>query len=143
MKILRKDNVLLEILEKDKFHVVNCLETSSLFKKTKENSDKVLRIHRKKILLNGLGYKCQIIAKKLIFKLNLSHSLEIDIPSYISKVTQKKKFFVFESYDKIMLGTFLERIYNLRPSDVYKFKGFYLESKSKVMKEVNKKNKKG
>lgn len=100
-------------------------------------------VYKKKIYLNGLGYKCQILEKKLAFKLNLSHNLEIEIPSYIIKVTQKKNILLFESGDKILLGNFIEKIYNLRPADAYKAKGFSLDSKSQILKEVNKKNKKG
>ena len=100
------------------------------------------KIFRKKISLNGLGYKCQVINSSLSFKLNLSHSLDIAIPSYIVKVIQKKNTLIFESFDKIMLGNFVENLYNLRPADVYKSKGFYLESKNNITKEVNKKNKK-
>lgn len=100
-------------------------------------------LFKKKISLNGLGYKCQIVENKLLFKLNLSHSLEIDIPKYISRVTQKKNVILFESKDNILLGNFLEQVYQLRPADSYKAKGFSLDSKVKALKEVNKKNKKG
>jgi len=130
---------LIKIVENLKYNLIDL--TKNDFKNISFFKD--INLHKKKIYLNGLGYKCQILESKLMFKLNLSHSSEIEIPLYITRVTQKKNVILFESSDKILLGNFVEKIYNLRPSDVYKAKGFSLDSKSKIIKEVNKKNKKG
>lgn len=140
MELYVKNKNLIKIKDKTKYNLINLSKTSyDLI----NSSDKFNSIFfKKKIYLNGLGYKCQILENKLIFKLNLSHNLELNIPEYITKVTQKKNILLFESQDKIMLGNFVNNVYHLRPSDAYKGKGFSLDSKVKVLKEVNKKNKK-
>lgn len=141
MKLYIKNKTVIKIGSDFNYNLVdltkNNFKTFLKFKNISSN------LHKKKMYLNGLGYKCQILNKKLSFKLNLSHGLNVDVPSHITKMSQKKNILLFESNDKILLGNFVEQIYNLRPSDVYKAKGFFLDSKSKIIKEVNKKNKKG
>jgi len=63
----------------------------------------------------------------------------MQIPSYIKRVVGNKTNIVFESYDVVLLGSFIERIYNLRPRDNYKGKGFFLKSKVVPIKEIKKK----
>jgi len=141
MKLYIKNKNLIKITDDFKYNFVDL--KSNNFKDVISYKNTNVSSHKKKIYLNGLGYKCFILEKKLAFKLNLSHSLEVEIPNFITKITQKKNVFLFEANDKILLGNFVEKIYNLRPSDVYKVKGFSLDSKLKIIKEVNKKNKKG
>lgn len=95
--------------------------------------------YKKKIFLKGLGYKVILENKKLMFKLNYSHTIEIQVPSYITKITINKTNLVFESTDSVLLGSFLETIYNLKPKDNYKGKGFSLISKVVPLKEIKKK----
>jgi large subunit ribosomal protein L6 len=100
-------------------------------------------IFKKKLMLNGLGYKYTLADQKLTFKLGYSHLKTILIPQYILKVSSKTKRrktkITMESYDKVLLGNFAESIYRLRCYDVYKAKGFSYIGKSKVRKEVRKK----
>jgi ribosomal protein L6P/L9E len=91
------------------------------------------------LFLKGLGYKVIIENNMLLFKLNLSHELKIEIPSYINRVLVNKTNIVFESYDIILLGNFIEKIYNFKPKDSYKGKGFSLQSKVVPIKEIKKK----
>lgn len=141
MELYVKNKSLLKIKDNIKYDLVDLTKNS--YKSIDSYEKFEQSFFKKKIYLNGLGYKCQTVENKLLFKLNLSHSLEVNIPKYITKVTQKKNIILFESKDKIMLGNFLNKIYQLRPSDAYKGKGFSLDSTIKVLKEVNKKNKKG
>lgn len=97
------------------------------------------KLFRKKIGLKGLGYKVFLENNCLIFKLNFSHPVSFEVPSYITNVIINKKSLVFESYDYIFLGNFIEKIYNLRPKDNYKGKGFNLKSKVVPIKVVKKK----
>ncbi|HND45616.1 MAG TPA: hypothetical protein PLC61_04365 [Chitinophagales bacterium] len=98
-----------------------------------------LRIYKKKLFLKGLGYKVIVENNCLSFKLNLSHDLKMDLPPYIKRVVVNKTNIVFESYDSILLGNFIEKIYNLKPKDNYKGKGFSLKSKVVPIKEIKKK----
>jgi ribosomal protein L6P/L9E len=141
MELYIKNKNLVQIKNNVKYNLIDL--TQGGYQKFRSFEKLEINSFKKKIYLNGLGYKCQILENKLSFKLNLSHNLEIDIPKYITKVSQKKNVILFEAKDKVMLGNFLDLIYRLRPSDIYKNKGFSLDSKLKILKEVNKKNKKG
>ncbi len=98
-----------------------------------------LKLYRKKLFLKGLGYKVLVENNVLSFKLNLSHDLQLEIPSYITRVVVNKTNIVFESYDLVLLGNFIEKIYNFKPKDNYKGKGFSLKSKVVPIKEIKKK----
>ncbi len=147
----------LELLKYKNFLLIkNKKDTISSFKKITNTSNFVdisskliaqinqempdkLRIYKKKMFLKGLGYKVIVENKTLSFKLNLSHELKIEIPVYIKRVTVNKTNIVFESYDSVLLGNFVEKIYNLKPRDSYKGKGFFLKSKVVPIKEIKKK----
>ncbi len=113
--------------------------SSKLVEEIKLQIPDKLRIYKKKMFLKGLGYKVIVENNVLSFKLNLSHELKLDIPSYIKRVVVNKTNLVFESYDSVLLGNFVEKIYNLRPKDNYKGKGFSLKSKVVPLKEIKKK----
>ena len=143
-----KDFLLIKNNKEDLSFFKKITDTTNLLKV--ENSSKLvdqikselpdkLRIYKKKMFLKGLGYKVVAENNVLIFKLNLSHELKMDIPSYIKRVVINKTNLVFESYDSVLLGNFIEKIYNLRPKDNYKGKGFSLKSKVVPLKEIKKK----
>jgi|JI81BgreenRNA_FD_contig_111_392010_length_2366_multi_4_in_0_out_0_2 hypothetical protein len=116
------------------------LNTSSDFLGTlKSQLPQKLRVTKKKLFLKGLGYKVIFENGFLSFKLNLSHELKLKLPSFIKRVIINKTNLVFESYDSILLGNFVESIYNLKPKNPYGGKGFSLKSKVVPLKEVKKK----
>lgn len=96
-------------------------------------------VYKRKLLVGGLGYRGFIEDNSIKFKLNLSHPCEQSIPAYISDITPKKHSIFFESKDQIMLGNFVNKIYNLRPCNAYKRKGFTLSHNRKKLKPVRKK----
>lgn len=147
-------NTIQLIKQSDNLLVKNSREDFFYFKKLTISQDKniqlslkdiksaiptKLRIYKKKMFLKGLGYKVLIENGVLSFKLNFSHELKMVIPSYIKRIVVNKTNIVFESHDLILLGNFIEKIYNLRPKDNYKGKGFSLKSKLVPIKEVKKK----
>jgi len=120
-------------------NVLKVKNSSKLIDQIRSELPEKLRIYKKKLFLKGLGYKVLVENNTLSFKLNLSHDLKMDIPSYIKKVVVNKTNIVFESYDLVLLGNFIEKIYNLKPKDNYKGKGFSLKSKVVPIKEIKKK----
>jgi len=112
---------------------------NSIFDEFTTEVSKKLNVVRKKLSLKGLGYKIILEDKNLVFKLNFSHSTKMEIPDYITRVIIGKTKVIFESSDSILLGNYIEKIYNLRPKDNYKRKGFSLPSKVVPRKEVKKK----
>ncbi len=116
------------------------LDASSNFLGTvKSQLPEKLRLTKKKLFLRGLGYKVIFENGFLSFKLNLSHELKLKLPAFIKRVVINKTNIVFESYDSILLGNFVESIYNLKPKDPYQGKGFSLKTKVVPLKEVKKK----
>lgn len=96
---------------------------------------------KQKLLLKGLGYRCNVDLEKktLILKIGFSHLLTINIPDHIRNIVVKKTFLLFESTDKILLGNFINKIYKLKMPDIYKRKGFSFPYKQKKLKIIKKK----
>ncbi len=103
-----------------------------------------IRIHSKKLILKGLGYRAQLLPTNILsFRCGFSHSVEVKVPQYISvKIVQSKiksKAFriTFESKDLILLGQFVNKVYQFSPYGAHTGKGFsYLRSK-KLLKHDN------
>jgi large subunit ribosomal protein L6 len=97
------------------------------------------KLFKKKITLNGLGFKVERVDSSLIFSLGYSSKKLIGIPVYISNIKINKNSIVLESNDSVLLGNFCSEICNLRVPNVYKLKGLILEGSSLIKKEVKKK----
>lgn len=115
------------------------LTKSYIFNEFTNAVSKKLKVVKKKLSLKGLGYKVILEDKFLVFKLNFSHTTKLEVPDYINRIVIGKTKIIFESYDSILLGNYIEKIYNLRPKDSYKRKGFSLASKVVPKKEIKKK----
>jgi ribosomal protein L6P/L9E len=94
---------------------------------------------KKKLVLNGLGFKVTNENKKIDFKLGYSHLKSLAFPNFLDKLSIKKKKITFESADKIKLGNFAQKVYHLRKYDTYKAKGFSFLGVKKNLKEIKKK----
>lgn len=140
-----KDNLLLKTTQGNDaiFKKFNTHDISELHRLHSDNiispSVSKSKQYKKKIFLKGLGYKVTQEKDTLIFKLNYSHTIVLNVPAYINKVTVNKKNIVFESSDAVLLGSFLEKVYVLKPKDSYKGKGFSLKTKVVPLKEIKKK----
>lgn len=87
------------------------------------NEDKI--VFFKKLILFGLGYKCLFFDDKRILELKLgySHSIFLDVPNNLN-VKQKRNLLTLESFDKVLLGNFVNKIKSLKKKDSFKGKGF-------------------
>jgi large subunit ribosomal protein L6 len=96
---------------------------------------------RKRLLLYGLGYKVRCTKRRLVFKIGFSHQIQLKRPKDIKRLIQikKKPKFTLESYDKIQLGNFANRVFNLKKLNSYKQKGFRFASSKKKLKPFKKK----
>lgn len=108
----------------------------NLFNDTTTATKSVLK---KKLELNGLGFKINITKEDLNLKLGYSHPIILDLPSEINRVNFAKKKLSIESSDKIKLGNFAKRIFLLKKYDCYKGKGFSFVNVKKRLKEIKKK----
>ena len=95
---------------------------------------------KKKLKLNGLGFKLKLSSdtKFLTLKLGFSHILFIPIPKDKIKIFIRKNILIIEGFDKVIVGNFVNTIRSLKKLDVYKGKGFlgtYEKEKLKIIKK--------
>ena len=88
------------------------------------------------IFLIGTGFKvfkCKINKKnEIIFKIGLSHLIKVLIPENISFEIKKINEIKFFSYDKELLGSFLNFVASMRFPDSYKGRGLLISNQLKV-----------
>lgn len=97
-------------------------------------------IFKKKLLLKGLGFRCNVNEKlkTVEFKLGFSHLLNLDIPENV-KMTVRKSYINIESSNNVLLGNFINKIISLKKPDSYKGKGFWHKYQKITLKAVKKK----
>lgn len=72
----------------------------------------------------GLGYKAQLVGKKLVFALGYTHKIDFDFPESVTVEMDKSgQILTFKSYDKFILGDVCDRIRSLRVPEPYKGTG--------------------
>jgi len=91
------------------------------------------------LILNGLGLKLSFIETERILemKLGYSHLVNVSVPQNIF-VKIDKNIIIFESFNSVTLGNFVNIVKHLKFPDVYKGKGFWYKSETKVLKEIKK-----
>ena len=95
---------------------------------------------KKKLKLNGLGFKLKISSdtKFLTLKLGFSHIIFMSIPKDKIKILVRKNILIVEGLDRAEVGNFVHFIKSLKKIDVYKGKGFigtYEKEKLKIIKK--------
>lgn len=90
--------------------------------------------------VRGVGYRFQIVSKKLIMHVGYSHSLEIKLPfKHNFTINKKLTFLRVKSNNLSNLSNFLSSVRNLRQPDVYKGKGIRYRMDPVRLKEGKKK----
>jgi len=109
------------------------------FKNSIKNFTQKSTLFKKKLRISGLGFKITNTKNTIAFKLGYSHLISISTPKSITKFSPRKKKVKIESFDKIKLGNFIQKVYKLRKSDAYKGKGFSFWNVKQTLKEIKKK----
>jgi ribosomal protein L6P/L9E len=80
---------------------------------------------KKKLILDGLGFRMNLIDNnsKVEFKIGYSHLIELAVPSKLS-VKINKNVITVEGTNKILAGNYARKIVSLKVPDCYKGKGF-------------------
>jgi large subunit ribosomal protein L6 len=90
--------------------------------------------------VRGVGYRFQLISKKLVINVGYSHSLQIKLPLKHKFILNKKSTFLrVKSSNLAKLSNFLSFVRNLRQPDVYKGKGIRYKKDPIRLKEGKKK----
>ena len=76
----------------------------------------------KKLSIEGVGYKVNIVGDKVVMNIGLSHSVEVKIPEGIKAVAEKNDF-AFSGIDKELVGQFAAKIRAYKKTEPYKGKG--------------------
>ncbi|MDA3864868.1 MAG: 50S ribosomal protein L6 [Deltaproteobacteria bacterium] len=91
---------------------------------------------RKNLEIRGVGYRCEIKGKYIVFALGYSHPVYFEVPQAIKANIENRglKIELF-SHDKVILGRIAAEIRSLRPPEPYKGKGIRYEGEYVKEKE--------
>ncbi|MEP5764612.1 MAG: 50S ribosomal protein L6 [Halieaceae bacterium] len=93
----------------------------------------------KKLLLNGVGYRCAVQGKKLNLTLGFSHPVVYELPEGISAETPSQTEIVIKGIDKQAVGQAAAEVRAFRPPEPYKGKGVRYADEYVRRKEAKKK----
>ena len=82
----------------------------------------VNKVYEKKLVVEGVGYKADIVGSDLVFKLGFSHTITVAIPKEL-KVTSEKNIITVSGIDKEFVGRYVADIRALKKPEPYKGKG--------------------
>lgn len=79
--------------------------------------------YSKKLILEGIGFKSEVVGTMLKMSLGFSHPVNIEIPAGLTIVIEKGVH-TFSGADKEVVGSFAAKIRSLKKPEPYKGKGF-------------------
>ncbi len=77
----------------------------------------------KKLILEGVGFKSEVVGTNLNLALGFSHPVKLIIPTGLT-VTAEKNVVTVSGNDKEMVGAFTAKVRSLKKPEPYKGKGF-------------------
>lgn len=79
--------------------------------------------YTKKLILEGIGFKCEVKGENVEMALGFSHPVSVKIPAGLT-VTSEKNTLTVVGINKEMVGAFAADIRSLKKPEPYKGKGF-------------------
>ncbi len=79
--------------------------------------------YSKKLILEGVGFKSEVVGKNLNLALGFSHPVKIIIPEGLT-VTAEKNNVTITGIDKELVGSFTASVRSMKKPEPYKGKGF-------------------
>ncbi|MFH1837973.1 MAG: 50S ribosomal protein L6 [Candidatus Kuenenbacteria bacterium] len=76
----------------------------------------------KKLEINGLGYKAEVVGDKLILNVGFSHQVNFNIPKNIN-IKIEKNIIIVSGFDKQLVGETAAQIRKIKKPEPYKGKG--------------------
>nr|YP_009393771.1 ribosomal protein L6 [Caloglossa beccarii]ARW62333.1 ribosomal protein L6 [Caloglossa beccarii] len=77
----------------------------------------------KKLIINGVGYRCYLENNQLVLNLGYSHPIYIKTPQNISIKVENNTYISINGIDKQTVGEVAATIRSMRPPEPYKGKG--------------------
>jgi large subunit ribosomal protein L6 len=97
----------------------------------------VNKAFEKKLIVEGIGFKADIVGTNLVFKLGFSHPVPIVIPKNL-KVASEKNIITVSGIDKEFVGQYVAELRDLKKPEPYKGKGIRYEKEVIKRKEGKK-----
>jgi len=97
----------------------------------------VNKAYEKKLIVEGIGFKADVVGTNLVFKLGFSHPITIAIPKNL-KVISEKNIITISGIDKEFVGRYVAEIRALKKPEPYKGKGIRYEKEIIKRKEGKK-----
>ena len=97
----------------------------------------VNKVYEKKLIVEGIGFKADVVGTNLVFKLGFSHPVTVAIPKNL-KVTSEKNIITVSGIDKEFVGKYVAEIRALKKPEPYKGKGIRYEKEVIKRKEGKK-----
>lgn len=82
----------------------------------------VNKAYEKKLIVEGIGFKADVVGTNLVFKLGFSHPINVAIPKTL-KVASEKNIITISGIDKEFVGKYVAEIRALKKPEPYKGKG--------------------
>ncbi len=98
------------------------------------------RLYKKKIVMQGLGFKVVLnaIENVLEFKLGFSHIIKVLIPKKDLNIFINKNIISVSSINPVLIGNFLYKLRSLKYPNIYKGKGMVYKNEIFILKEIKK-----
>jgi len=97
----------------------------------------VNKAYEKKLIVEGIGFKADVVGTNLVFKLGFSHPVPVAIPKNL-KVTSEKNIITVSGIDKEFVGKYVAELRSLKKPEPYKGKGIRYEKEVVKRKEGKK-----
>jgi len=97
----------------------------------------VNKAYEKKLIVEGIGFKADVVGTNLVFKLGFSHPITVAIPKNL-KVASEKNIITISGIDKEFVGKYVAEIRALKKPEPYKGKGIRYEKEVIKRKEGKK-----
>ena len=94
------------------------------------------------LIVNGVGFKCQVAGNKLTLNIGFSHPVNVDIPQDLKVSCPTATEIKVEGCDKTLVGQFAADIKALRPVEPYHGYGIRYNDQFVLRKEIKKAAKK-
>jgi large subunit ribosomal protein L6 len=79
--------------------------------------------HKKKLEIQGIGFRAQVQGQKITLNLGFSHPVVFEVPQEVKVKSTAVNELEFESFDNVILGNTVATVRRLKPPEPYKGKG--------------------
>jgi large subunit ribosomal protein L6 len=97
----------------------------------------VSELFSKTLVAEGVGYKFQVDAKKVILSAGFSHTIDLIIPPELKVKAEGATKIIITGIDRELVGFFASKIREKRPPEPYKGKGIMYEGE-RILRKAGK-----